>query len=141
MGLDRGPRPDDSMTAVLLDTHVLLWCATETERLSDRAAAAVRAADELVVAPVSWWELSWLVQRGRLRIRKPLRGWLQELATGVRTAALTPAIASTAAELPVAFPRDPFDRLIYATAIEGGLSLVTADRAIRAHDAGGRVVW
>ena len=74
--------------------------------------------------------------------RKRIRGWLQDLATGVRTAALTPAIAATAAQLPAAFPKDPFDRLIYATAIENGLPLVTADRALRAQDPEGRlVVW
>ena len=130
------------MTAVMLDTHALLWWATEPERVSERAAAALRAADELVVAPVTWWELAWLVQRRRLRISKPLRGWLQELAVGVRTAVLTPGIATTAVELPATFPRDPFDRLIYATATENGLPLVTADHALLAHDREGRaVIW
>ena len=130
------------MTALVLDTHALLWWATEPERMSERAAAALRGADELVVAPVTWWELARLVERRRLRVTKPLRGWLQDLATGVRTAALTPAIAATAAQLPAAFPKDPFDRLIYATAIENGLPLVTADRALRAQDPEGRlVVW
>ncbi|MEO8469493.1 MAG: type II toxin-antitoxin system VapC family toxin [Chloroflexota bacterium] len=128
------------MTSVVLDTHALLWWATEPERMSERAAAALRAADELVVAPVTWWELAWLVQRRRLRISKPLRGWLHELASGVRTAVLTPAVATSSAELPGTFPKDPFDRLIYATAIENGLQLVSADRAIQAHDPGGHVV-
>ena len=128
------------MKALVLDTHALLWWASEPERMSERAAAALRAADEFVVAPVTWWELAWLVERRRLRISKPLRGWLQELAAGVRTAVLTPAIAASAVELPATFPKDPFDRLIYATAIENGLPLVTADHALRAHDPEGRVV-
>jgi PIN domain nuclease of toxin-antitoxin system len=46
---------------------------------------------------------------------------------------LTPAIAETAVSLPSSFPGDPADRLIYATAIEHGLRLVTKDRNLRRH--------
>jgi PIN domain nuclease of toxin-antitoxin system len=46
---------------------------------------------------------------------------------------LTPAIADTGVALPSSFPGDPADRLIYATAIEHGLQLVTKDRAILDH--------
>jgi PIN domain nuclease of toxin-antitoxin system len=47
---------------------------------------------------------------------------------------VTPAIADTAVALPSSFPGDPADRLIYATAIEHGLKLVTKDQAIHDHD-------
>ena len=43
-------------------------------------------------------------------------------------------IAASAAALPSSFPRDPMDRLIYATAIEHGVKLVTRDEAITEHD-------
>ena len=58
----------------------------------------------------------------------PIRSWLDRLAGQVRTLPLTPAIADTAASLPSSFPGDTADRLIYATAIEHGLRLVTKDR-------------
>jgi len=63
----------------------------------------------------------------------PIRSWLEQLAAQVRTLPLTPAIAETAVSLPSSFPGDPADRLIYATAIEHGLQLVTKDRRMRAH--------
>lgn len=63
----------------------------------------------------------------------PVRSWLEQLAAQVRTLPLTPAIADTAVSLPSSFPGDPADRLIYATAIEHGLRLVTKDRKLRAH--------
>ena len=47
--------------------------------------------------------------------------------------ALSPAIAATAVSLPTSFPGDPADRLIYATAIEYGLRLVTKDQRLRDH--------
>lgn len=46
---------------------------------------------------------------------------------------LTPAIAATAVGLPARFPRDPADRIIYATAIENGWQLITKDRRMRSH--------
>jgi PIN domain nuclease of toxin-antitoxin system len=47
---------------------------------------------------------------------------------------LSPGIAHNAVALPSSFPRDPMDRIIYATAIEHGVKLVTKDRAIAEHD-------
>jgi PIN domain nuclease of toxin-antitoxin system len=44
---------------------------------------------------------------------------------------VTPAIAAIAAGFSGAFPGDPGDRLIAATAIAHGLTLVTADTALR----------
>jgi PIN domain nuclease of toxin-antitoxin system len=129
------------MTDVVLDTHTLYWWEVDPDRLSSAARDVLQAADELVVAPVTWWELAWLIRRGRLRVRAPARSWIADLAAGVRTAALTPAVAATAAELPDTFPKDPFDRVIYATAVEAGLRLATVDRAIRAYDEGRVVVW
>jgi PIN domain nuclease of toxin-antitoxin system len=51
----------------------------------------------------------------------------------IRTVSITPAIAATAVSLPSSFPGDPADRLIYATAIEHGLRLVTKDVKLRSH--------
>jgi PIN domain nuclease of toxin-antitoxin system len=51
----------------------------------------------------------------------------------VRTIPLTPAIAEAAVSLPRDFPADLADRLIYATAVELGVRLVTKDRRLRDH--------
>jgi PIN domain nuclease of toxin-antitoxin system len=90
-------------------------------------------ADDLAVAAVSWFELAWLVQRNRITVALPARAWLARLASQIRTIDATPAIAVTAAELPRSFPQDPSDRVIYATAIEHGLQLVTGDEQMRRH--------
>ncbi len=122
------------MSAVLLDTHVIHWWSAEPDRLSRPARRALRAADELLVAAVSWYELAWLAERRRIVIDVPTRSWLERLGAQVRTVGVTPAIAAGATALPSSFPRDPMDRLIYATAIEHGVKLVTRDRAIAEHD-------
>jgi len=122
------------VSAILLDTHVVHWWSAEPKRVSTSARKALEEADELVVAAISWYELAWLARHERIAVNVPIRSWLQGLAAQLRTIGVTPAIADAAVALPSSFPGDPADRLIYATAIEHGLGLVTKDRAIRDHD-------
>jgi PIN domain nuclease of toxin-antitoxin system len=118
---------------LMLDSHILHWWSAEAQRVSRPAAAALREADELAVAAISWFELAWLAEHERITVTIPIRSWLEHLAAQVRTLPLTPAIAATAVSLPSSFPGDPADRLIYATAIEHGCRLVTKDRKLRMH--------
>jgi PIN domain nuclease of toxin-antitoxin system len=118
---------------VVLDTHVIQWWSAEPTRLSRAATRAVSEADELAVAAISWFELAWLAAHERIVLTIPIRSWLEQLAALVRTVPLTAAIADTAVALPSTFPADPADRLIYATAVEHGWTLITKDRRIRDH--------
>lgn len=120
------------MSAVLLDTHVVQWWSAEPDRISSEATARIAAAEELLVAAVSWYELAWLARHGRISVAIPVRSWLGQLAAQVLTVAITPQIADTAAALSDAFSGDPADRLIYASALERGVPLVTKDRRLRA---------
>lgn len=122
------------MAAVLLDTHVVHWWSAEPGRVGKKAGDALEEADEHLVSAISWYELAWLAKHERIAVDIPIRSWLQGLSAQLRTIGVTPAIADTAAALPSSFPADPADRLIYATAIEHGVGLVTKDRAIRDHD-------
>ena len=121
------------MTVVLLDSHVVHWWSAEPERLSPTAADALDTADELAVASITWFELAWLAANGRIALTIPIRAWLDGLSGQVRTIGTTPSIAVTAVSLPSTFPGDPADRLIYATALEQGWSLVTKDERLRGH--------
>lgn len=121
------------MSTILLDTHVVHWWSAEPRRVSERASEILDAADELAVAAVSWFELAWLARHERIAVTIPIRSWLSGLAAQVHTIGVGPAIADTAVALPSSFPGDPADRLIFATAIEHGLGLVTKDQAIRDH--------
>ncbi|MBV8086866.1 MAG: type II toxin-antitoxin system VapC family toxin [Chloroflexi bacterium] len=116
---------------LLLDTHVLHWWSSASARLSATAVEAIEGADELAVAAITWFEIAWLAKRQRIEVPMATTSWLTELALAVRTAPLTPAIAATAAALDAAFPSDPADRLIYATAVEHGWRLVTKDERLR----------
>jgi PIN domain nuclease of toxin-antitoxin system len=130
------------VTTVLLDSHVLHWWSSEPARLSRAAAQVVSGAGELAVASISWFELAWLAHHERILLTTPIRSWLEELSDHVRTVITSPAVAATAVALPGSFPGDPADRLIYATAIEHGWTLVTKDERLRNHRHPRRItVW
>jgi PIN domain nuclease of toxin-antitoxin system len=112
---------------------VVHWWSAEPKRISRAAAKALSEADELTIAAISWFELAWLAEHERIVLSIPVRSWLDQLAAWIRTLPLTPAIAATAVSLPSSFPGDPADRLIYATAIEHGVRLVTKDSRLRSH--------
>lgn len=121
------------MTAVVLDTHVLHWAASQPEELSARARESIAGADELLVSAMTWFELAWLAAHERIAVARPAAVWLAELAGQVRTLGITPEIAVAAVGLQGSFPGDPADRLIYATAVVHGLPLITKDGRLRRH--------
>jgi PIN domain nuclease of toxin-antitoxin system len=121
------------VTTVLLDTHIVQWWSAEPDRLSRAATEALAGADQLAVSAISWFELAWLAAHERIIVTIPVRSWLEQLADGLQTLGVTPAIAATAVSLPSSFPGDPADRLVYATAVEHGCRLVTKDHRLRRH--------
>lgn len=132
---------------LLLDSHVVLWWLAGSRLLSGRARSALHGAARLLVSPLSCWEIAVLASKGRIALDDEPYAWTQALFRQDRVvqAPLTPSAAVTAAMLdPAGFPGDPVDRLLYATARELGVSLVTRDRALRsyARQSGDvRVIW
>lgn len=120
---------------ILLDTHVVAWLAREPQKLSRDAARAIRQANKaaagVAVSCVTLFELAHLVQRGRIQTNSLLDEYLQDIAARFVVLPLTNTVAARSAQLPISFPRDPMDRIIGATALVEGLSLVTADTAIQ----------
>ena len=118
---------------ILLDTHVLVWMSSEPQRLSKRAREAIREAREkrgIAVASITLWELAWLAENGRIQISASVESFVRETVARVILKPMTPEIAALAVRLRAAFPKDPADRLIAATARLRNLTLVTSDEKI-----------
>ena len=128
---------------ILLDTHVLVWALLEPKKLSRKARRAIHQAREsggVAVASITLWELAWLVEKGRIQVAGTVEAFVRDCVAKVSIRPLTPAIASYAVRLPAAYPKDPQDRLIGATAIVEGIPLVTADERIRNSEVV-RTIW
>ena len=122
------------MNPILLDTHAAIWGADG--RLTAAVTKVVDAAaerGELLISPVSAWEIGLLVRKGRLTLAMGLQDYVRALFTrrGVVTATLTPQIAVTALTLSGRLHDDPADRLLIATAASYGAQFVTRDKRIR----------
>lgn len=116
------------VNGVLLDTHAWAWSLMAGGRLSDRARASIEQANSVQVSPISFFEIAQKVRLGRWPEMEPLIDRLPEYLDeqGGVVASLDPAVCTMAGTL--AWPhRDPFDRLLAATAIRHNLPIVSAD--------------
>lgn len=116
---------------LLLDTHALIWAATDVDRLSVRAADAIRDPNNDVhVSAITGWEIAIKRARGRLQFPDVDRTMLESL----RLTELPVLLRHTAAvgALPE-HHRDPFDRMLIAQAQCDRLVLATADPRLAAY--------
>jgi PIN domain nuclease of toxin-antitoxin system len=121
----------------LLDTHVWVWSLLDPERLPERARRVLEdPAGEGWLSPISAWELSMLIERGRLAAKQPADAWVRAAlrATPLREAPLNHEIALRSRALPFAHA-DPADRFLVATADVYELTLLTADERLIAANA------
>jgi PIN domain nuclease of toxin-antitoxin system len=120
---------------ILLDTHVVVWLASGDARLSRAAQAAIeeerRSVGGLAISDFTLYELSLLFRKKEFALTISPESFLLEIERRFVVFPITGQICIRALSLPSGYPRDPADRIIGATALVGGLSLITADVQIR----------
>ncbi len=119
---------------ILLDTHVLIWLASEPGRLSKKATETIRKASNeggVGISAITLWELAWLATHGRIVLSGTAEAFVERITSRTVILPITPRVAVLANQLPANYRGDPCDRLIGATAIAEGIALITKDRAIR----------
>jgi PIN domain nuclease of toxin-antitoxin system len=120
---------------ILADTHVVVWLAFDPNRISRKARVAIddarKNAEGLAISDITLLELATLARKGRLRLDISLESFLQEVESRFVVLPITGRACARAIALPASYPQDPADRIIGATALVEGLSLLTADREIR----------
>lgn len=127
--------PQPLERVITVDTHVLLWLRADYPKLGRRAAEVLdraHANGSLAVSSIVFAEAIRLHLRGRIDLGMPPTAWAQECAdSGLHVIAVTTQIAVESSLLAnTGFHGDPMDRIIAATAMVGGHSLMTADSEI-----------
>ena len=114
---------------------MVVWLAFDQNRISKKARATIDEArglgDGLAISDISLLEVGTLASRGRIQLGITLESFLQEIETRFVVLPISGRACARAMAFPAAYPKDPADRIIGATALVEGLSLITADREIR----------
>jgi PIN domain nuclease of toxin-antitoxin system len=120
---------------ILLDTHVVVWLAADGARLSKKAKTAIDAGRRtdrgLAISDFTLYELSTLFRKKEIGLVISLESFLSEDEARFVVLPITGRVCASAFSLPADYPKDPGDRIIGATALVEGLTLVTADAQIR----------
>ena len=128
---------------ILLDTCAVIWLQDGAAFRPEGEAALQEAqtvGTQVLVSPITAWEIGLLVSKGRLVLSVPPLSWLEQvLDLGVDLAPMTPDILIASSQLPGPPLRDPADRIVAATSRAMGYRLMTRDRPLLDFAASGQV--
>lgn len=114
---------------IVLDTHIWLWLINANfDQFPSHWRDQIESANRVGISPLSCYEIALAHRKGRIRLPSTAQDWFSNATApaGIELFPLTEAIAARAVNLsPV--HRDPFDRLIIATALESGAKLASGD--------------
>ena len=119
------------MPRYLLDTHTAIWFFNGSPELSQTAERIIRdLANPVSVSIASVWELAIKISLGKLDFAGGARGFVRLAeANEITLLPIETAHLDAIEGLPW-IHRDPFDRLLAATALSEQMTLVTADENI-----------
>lgn len=128
---------------ILLDTHAWIWWVNDPDQLSKKAKKAIDSASKnegFCLSSFSSWELGMLVKKGRLTLDRDVNDWVaaSEALPFIQFVPVSNRIALKSIELNL--HPDPADRIIVATALSLGLSIVTKDEKLRSFKAV-KTIW
>jgi PIN domain nuclease of toxin-antitoxin system len=125
------------VSAVLLDTHALIWSLFDRPELTASARGWIEDASSVYVSVVSIYEIDFKRRRGGLRAkdsflhRMPHNMPATLPSLGFKLADVSAEVAWRAARLPFDHP-DPWDRILVAQAMALDASLISNDKPLRA---------
>ena len=119
----------------LLDTHTAIWALGDKARLSGNAKTIIDDVSlPLCISMVNAWEVAIKVSIGKLDFAGGASFFLKRMEyNGIEIMDMERKHLEIVEKLPF-IHRDPFDRLLIATVLSEGLTIVTADENIQKYD-------
>jgi PIN domain nuclease of toxin-antitoxin system len=118
------------MNKYLLDTHVILWCLSSPQSLSEEAANIIQnRQNELNFSYISLWEIAIKASIGKLKLETSINELIDKL-TEKQFSILFPTIPAATEVLNLPFfkdHRDPFDRMLISQAQCENLQIISCD--------------
>jgi len=127
---------------MLLDTCVLLWLAGDPSAISKKATQLMSTVPlGLCISAISAFEIGQKAAAGKLSLSRPVDEWFAGMLQphALHELPISGLIAARATLLP-GIHRDPFDRLLIATAQQHNLGILTPDTTIAKYP-NLKVVW
>jgi len=119
---------------LFIDTHILLWFLQGNKRLKPEIMESIEdalIAEVLAISAMTVYELGAIIKKGKAEISMPLKDIIDELEDdGLNILPVTGFIAMVADSFD-GIHKDPFDRIIAASAISKSAPLVTADEKLK----------
>lgn len=121
---------------IVLDTHTLIWWINGPQKLSKKAREIINQEKHregsILVSSISTLEIYRLVKNGKLQLINDTDSWLEKIESlpAVRFVPIDNKVAITSINLPDFDHKDPADRIIIATALQFGATLITSDERI-----------
>lgn len=120
---------------IVLDTNALIWWISDGEKLSKKARKIIEEAEEeksIYISSMSVLEIYILVKKRKLGFIHLVDNWLEKLESlsYVNFVPIDNRIAVQSVNLPDFSHKDPADRIIIATALINGATLITSDKKI-----------
>jgi len=129
----------------LLDTHTMIWAATETSKLSQIVRKILEdPKNQILTSPVSFWEISLKYALGKLELNGILPDDLPAACSDMDfdLLPLSANIASTLHHLKAIYHKDPFDRMLIWQAMCSKTTLISKDSKITLYSTEGlKVIW
>ena len=118
---------------IVLDTHYLLWCLFDTNKLTEKEKSIILDFDnEIYVSTVSLWEISIKYSLKKLHMAEfKINEIIESIdESGYEIINLESDEAISYHLLPKIEHKDPFDRMIIWQAIKRNMFLLTKDKSI-----------
>lgn len=128
----------------LLDTHALLWFIEGDKKLSAYSRELIEDTDnEIFVSMISFFEIAIKTRLGKMVLTKPLKEIAQDTLTAeIKILPITQAHIFEYENVPlVESHRDPFDRLLIATALHENMAVITVDEKFKYYESLIELIW